>query len=322
MSANRLRGGVVSVGLVMLLCSATAQADEPRASVVVVVGAEGTPEFGTQFKTWAERWNVAAKRGQAESVVLGLEPEGEKSDRDLLHEHLNRLAPTSTEPLWLILIGHGTYDGKTARFNLRGEDITPIELGTWLTAVQRPLAVVNCSSCSAPFLTALSGPDRVTITATKAGQEYNFSRFGDYLSAAIGDPAGDLDKDEQTSLLEAFVVASARLREFYKRESRLATEHPLIDDNADHLGTPADWFEGLKPVKAAKAGATLDGGLARQFVLVRNVRDELLSAEVRARRDALERDLAVLRNKKAAMAEAEYFEQLEVILVELARLSP
>lgn len=306
----------------MLLCSSTVQADEPRTSVVVVVGAEGTAEFGEQFKTWAERWNVAAKRGKADCVVLGLEPEGEKSDRDLLHEHLTQLAPASTEPLWLILIGHGTYDGKTARFNLRGEDITAADLGAWLNSVQRPLAIANCSSCSAPFLTALSGSNRVTISATKAGQEYNFARFGDYLSTAIGDPAGDLDKDEQTSLLEAFVVASARLREFYKRESRLATEHPLIDDNADRLGTPADWFEGLRPLKAAKAGATLDGGLARQFVLVRNARDEQLSAEVRARRDALERDLAALRNKKAMMMEAEYFEQLEVILVELARLSP
>ena len=43
----------------------------------------------------------------------------------------------------------------------------------------------------------------------------------------------DLDKDDQVSLLEAFLTASVRTAEFYEETSRLATEHALIDDNGD-----------------------------------------------------------------------------------------
>ena len=33
-------------------------------------------------------------------------------------------AAVKDAPLWLVLIGHGTYDGRVARFNLRGADVT------------------------------------------------------------------------------------------------------------------------------------------------------------------------------------------------------
>jgi hypothetical protein len=32
--------------------------------------------------------------------------------------------------------------------------------------------------------------------------------------------------------------------EFYEADGRLATEHALLDDNGDSLGTPADFFRG------------------------------------------------------------------------------
>ena len=290
--------------------------DHPR--VIIVVGAEGTPEYGQQFRQWAERWQAAAKQGEAESVTIGLEA-SETPDRDLLKQHLAQ-QPDDQRPLWLVLIGHGTFDGKKARFNLRGEDITPEDLNQWLKS-ERPTAVINCSSCSGAFLSELSGKNRVVIAATRSGHEYNFARLGDYLSATISDPKSDLDKDDQTSLLEAFLVAAAKVREFYTSESRLATEHALIDDNADRLGTPAEWFVGLRPTKAAKDGAALDGALARQFVLVRSDREEQLPEEVRQRRDALELKLAELRQRKTMLEEDAYFAELETILVELARLT-
>ena len=40
---------------------------------------------------------------------------------------LQDLLSTRSEALWLVLIGHGTFDGKTARFGLRGPDVTPAE---------------------------------------------------------------------------------------------------------------------------------------------------------------------------------------------------
>ena len=114
--------------------------------------------------------------------------------------------------------------------------------------------MINCASSSAPFINRLSAPDRVVVTATKSGYELNYARFGDYLSAPSPTPAADLDKDEQTSLLEAFLLASGRVAEFYEQEARLATETALIDDNGDGQGTPAAWFRGVRAVRRAKTG--------------------------------------------------------------------
>ena len=158
------------------------------------------------------------------------------------------------------------------------------------------------------------------VTATKSGYELNYARFGDSLSSAIGDPQADLDKDGQTSLLEAFLAASAGAEDFYKQEGRLATEHALIDDNGDALGTPADWFQGFRAVRTAKAGAIPDGSRAHQFVLVPGKEDERLSADEKARRDKLELEIAGLRSQKAQLAEDEYYRRLEPLLLELARL--
>lgn len=303
--------------LSVALCG-TCFAAEPQ-QVVIVVGAGGTPEYDEQFRTWAKRWHTAAERGHAEVVTIGLEKSAD-ADREQLQKLLTQ-STDETSPLWIVLIGHGTFDGKTAKFNLRGEDVSAADLSDWLNDVARPLAILNCTSCSGAFLTELSGRNRVVITATKSGHEYNFARFGDYLSAAIVDPQGDLDKDEQTSLLEAFLVASAKTREFYASEARLATEHALLDDNGDRLGTPSDWFVGLRPTKAAKDGALLDGDLARGWVLVASDKEAELPADVRQQRDALERALAELRSQKSTLDEAQYFAELERILVEIARLT-
>lgn len=305
----------------LMACAWMAFDAAPRPDVVVVMGAEGAPEFGKQFRQWAGRWEEAARRGNAEFAQIGLDEPGEALDRALLEKKLADLsASASREPLWLVLIGHGTFDGKTAKLNLRGPDVTPAELAQWLRPLERPIAIVDCTSSSAPFLNELSGPNRAIVTATKSGHEYNFARFGDYLSAAIADPRADLDKDDQVSLLEAFLFASARAQEFYDREGRLATEHALLDDNGDALGTPADWFQGVRAVKTAKNGASPDGLRAGQWHLVRSSQEERLSAEARRRRDELEQELARLRERKSQLAEEEYFKQLEPVLVELARL--
>lgn len=297
----------------------TALAEE-RADVVVVVGASGEDEFGKQFQEWASRWEAAAKQAKAELTTIGLAESANKTDRDLLQAQLASRGKASTEPLWLVLIGHGTFDGKTARYNLRGPDVTATEIGGWLKAIQRPLVVLDCTSSSGPFLNELSGENRIIVTATRSGFEYNFARLGDYLSSAISNLEADLDKDDQVSLLEAFLFASSGAKEFYESEGRLATEHALLDDNGDKLGTPADWFKGLRATKTAKDGTTADGLRASQLVLIRSSREERLTPELRTRRDELERQLAAIRPEKAKLPEDEYLSKIEPILLELARL--
>ena len=295
---------------------ATEMGEQP--TVIVVQGAPGAPEYEPEFARWADLWESAAARGGATVVRIGVGDS--ESDRDRLEEAIENAAAHETAPLWLVLIGHGTYDGREAKFNLRGPDISAADLAGWIAPLARPVAVLNCSSSSGPFVNRLSGKNRVVVTATRSGDELNYARFGQYLAEAIGNRAADLDKDEQVSLLEAYLWAGARTAEFYSSAARLATEHALLDDNGDGLGTPADWFRGVRATKRAKEGAASDGTRAHQWHLVPSDRERRLPPEVRRRRDELELQMASLRDRKAGMSEDEYYRQLQAVALELARL--
>jgi hypothetical protein len=291
-----------------------------KPSVIVVIGAPGAPEYKDQFVEWAKQWHEAAKKATADLNVVGHDEAAKPNDRERLQQLLADLAADDSAPLWLIFIGHGTFDGQTAKFNLRGPDVSDEDLAAWLAPVKRPLAVIQCASASAPFINRLAGKDRVVITATKSGDEQNFARFGQYIAATITDLRADLDKDGQVSLLEAYLTACRQLDEFYSQEARLATEHALLDDNGDGLGTPAAWFRGLRATQRAKDGATLDGTRAHQFHLVASDRERELPTDVVRRRDELELKIAALREKKDELKEDDYYGRLEELMLDLAKL--
>ncbi len=323
------------------LAQETAPATQPddRPTVIVVIGAEGAPEYGPQFAREADLWAQAARRGKAEFVLIGrdattlpatapatapatepaaTEPAG--SDKAHLHAAISAAAADRTRPLYLVMLGHGTFDGRDAKLNLAGPDVSDSELAAWLAPVVRPLAVIDCTAASAPFLTRLSGRNRVIITATRSGSEINYARFGEYFAEAINDPAADLDKDGETSLLEAFLQASHRTAEFYKQAGRLMTEHALLDDNGDKLGISADFFSGTRANAAARGNAALDGPRAHQWALIKSPQEAAISPALRARRDEIELQMDALRQKKPLMADTDYYGQLEPLLLQLAHI--
>jgi hypothetical protein len=311
--------------LLILFCSfflvgaSRAQTNDSR-SLILVIGAAGEPEYAQQFSDWANLWKQAAAKGGLQTIVIGEDKENPENDLSrLLHALTNEVAKPAGE-LWIVFIGHGTFDGHTAKFNLRGPDISAEDLAAALKSCHRPLAVIQCASASGPFLNALSATNRVIITATRSGYEVNATRLGGYLAQAIADPAADLDKDGQTSLLEAFLVAARQVEQYYQDQGRLLTEHALIDDNGDGLGTPADWFQGVRAVKSAAEGKSADGVRAHQMFLVRGEAEQQLPPQVRARRDELEQKLSALRLRKSKMNEDDYYHQLEALMVENARI--
>jgi hypothetical protein len=289
-------------------------------TIAVVIGAAGAPEYEEAFRTWADRWRQAAEMGSAVHVEIGRAESPDQNDRERLKQFLADLHEPSNEPLWLVFIGHGTYYREVAKFNLRGPDLAADDLAAWLDPIERPLIVVNCASSSGPYLNKLSGPKRIIITATKSGAEQNYARFGDYLSTAITDSVADLDHDERVSLLEAFLTAAGEVSKFYERESRLATEHALLDDNGDSLGTPANFFRGIRPTRAPRGEAKIDGSRAARVGLISSAGQRNFSAEQLAERDRLEDAIEQLRAAKSDMNEDAYYEQLEPLMVELARL--
>ena len=56
----------------------TQPAGEPP-TVIVVLGAEGSAEYGPEFAKWADRWAAAAGRGQAKLIQIGREDATERT---------------------------------------------------------------------------------------------------------------------------------------------------------------------------------------------------------------------------------------------------
>jgi len=294
--------------------------ERESASMILAVGAPGEPVYEERFQTWATLWREAAAQAGVEFAEVGLTPNAADADRDTLKRLLSDWNRESEEPLWLVLLGHGTFDGRQARFNLRGDDLSAEDLAGCLESYRRPLVIVDCSSSSAPFLKALSHTNRVIITATSSGYEQNFAYLGRFLAEALQAPEADLDQDDQTSLLEAFVFAAHEVAQFYETDGRLLTEHALIDDNGDGLGTPVDWYQGLRVTRKATEGKVPDGLRAHQILLIPSAAERALPAAFRQQRDRLEQELAELRTRKESLDEQTYYTQLETILLKLARL--
>jgi len=303
----------------LLACKTAACA---AGTVIVVTGAPGETQFADTFTKQSASWKEAAQKGGAKVVEIGGGVEDEKEpDMEKLRAAVAAESPDGTDALWIVLNGHGTWDGKQARFNLRGPDVSADELAAWLKPVKRPAVIINTASSSAPFLAKLTAPDRIIITATRSGSEQNLTRFGGYLAVSWQDQAADLDTDGAVSLLEAFLAASRRTLEFYKSENRLATEHALIEDNGDGMGTPAEWFRGLRAVKKSDKGAATDGAAARYLYLIPPVQEKSWTAEFLKERESLEARISVLREAKATMKEDDYYAKLEPLLLELAKLN-
>lgn len=304
----------------LLLAAGLATAQEPpqRAlDLVLVTGAPGTAEYAQRFDRQVQAWQKAGAQAGARVRHIGA---GDQA-AERLEEALHTAAAAADGQLWLVLIGHGTYDGREARFNLPGPDLAPKQLAAWLQPLQRELVFVHTGAASAAFLEALAGPKRVLVSATKSADEIYYARFGEFFAPAIaGDPAADLDQDRQVSVLEAFLHAGRQVAEFYAQEERIATEHALLDDNGDGTGTRQEAFEGLQLKAGAPRAGTPEGRRAAQIALVLNAEETRLSESQRSRRDALETRLADLRTQREPLGEARYYQELEALLRELAAL--
>lgn len=330
-----------------------------RQQLILILGAPGTDEYKAMFAAWAARWEEAAMKGGSEYTVIGrlkieTEPEvvstvqeaesAEASPQDPTsasgETRSARMVPrydgrslqqleaaigaaasmASTEPLWIVFIGHGTFDGRTASLNLQGPDVSAEQLAELLKSANRPVAFIGCASCTTPFVNALSAPGRVVVSATKDGNQIQFCRFGDAMSQAISGLDADINRDGQTSLLEAWLFASRRTADFYKTEGRLATEHALLDDNGDAKGTRAEVFEGDRPKPNTENADKLDGKSAARWHFVRSDEERRLSTEQRQIRDALEAQVEQLRRRRDTLEESDYLQQLEELMLPLARL--
>ena len=313
-------------------------ASDSKATMIVVVGASGETKYGEQFAASAAAWSKVSKAANIEVSVIGTGTSEQTGDLDQLRKKLETLKQSEpadnaldTRPVWLILIGHGTFQSNIAKFNLRGPDLSAEQLAKWLDAVQRPLVVINTSSSSGPFVNSLSGERRTVVTATKSGEEQNFARFGLHLPEAIGNPKSDLDHDGEVSLLEAVLKASSDTKDFYVSEDRILTEHALLDDNGDKFGTPAEMLglvlrgDEVRAAAKPKSKSTgqkpvADGDVAISTVLVLSSKVPDLLPEEKVRRAETEAEIRRLRRAKSSLDEGDYYAKLEALMVDLSKI--
>ena len=181
-----------------------------------------------------------------------------------------------------------------------------------LKSVPGRLVFVNTTGASFPFLRKLAGRGRVVLTATDSSAQQFETAFAESFIRAFDDEGADVDKNGRVSIWEAFVYASASVREGFEQKGELPTERSLIDDTGAGIG------------REAEAPGT-DGATARITYLEPEPALDLPSdaalATLVKRRAALEYAVEELKAKKESMPLDQYDAELERILTELARVS-
>ena len=292
--------------------------------LIIVVGLAGDPEFGELYGKWGTSL-VDAATGRlgvpaGNVVYLHEKPDSDpkritgRSSREEIVKAFERVAGGGRDDLvFVVLIGHGTFDGKAAKFNLPGPDMTAAEFEPLLKRLApRRVVFVNTASASGPFIEALSGAGRTIVTATRSGRESFATIFGGYFVDALTSEAADADKNKHVSVLEAFDFARREVASAYERQGIMLTEHALLDDSGDKEGSAqpaADGKEGRIAALLSLGSAAQDGaGLPA---------DPKLRALYEERR-ALERRVESLRLMKDSMEPQRYAADLEKAVTDLA----
>ena len=287
---------------------------------LIVSGVSGSEKFAASQKTWVaslqstlqQRWNFSADR----VTVLSESGAGATlSNRENVMRALAALKSrvTADDTLLVVLLGHGTFDGKVAKFNLVGPDMDSREWKASLEGNPARLVFVNTTSSSFEFVPALSGKNRIVIAATDSAAQKYATLFPQYFIEALDQGVGaDADKNNRLSVWEVFTYASQAVKQAYEKQKTLVTERSLIDDNGDGVG------------KEATAATGTDGMLAKTTFLdplpVSSTANPAL-AGLEKRRITLEAEIEQLKAKKGEMPAGRYEEELERLAIELAKIS-
>ena len=308
-----------SLAFVAALLCAPALAQAQGTHLAVIVGLAGEPEHAELFQRWAGTLvDAAGKLGVSDIIYLAEKPEVDakrvtgKSTKEEVVKAFDKLATAGEDDVvFVVLIGHGSFDGKVAKFNLPGPDLTPADFEPLLKKMKsRHVVFVNTASASGPFMEALAGSGRTIVTATRTGAERFATLFGGYFVDALAGMDADSDKNRRISVLEAFTYATREVATAYQREGIMSTEHALLNDSGGE-GIPNPTADG----KQGKVAAVLSlGSIAASDPLPT---DPKLRALYLERRD-LERRIESLKLLKGSMPAERYEGELEKLATDLA----
>ncbi len=290
--------------------------------LLVVVGLAGDPEHGKSFHAWGNKLaEASASLGvPAERLIYLLDsptPEDRKpsgpATKDAVTKAIESIAAQAgpEDLVFITLIGHGTFNGGNARFNLSGPDMGPADFDVLLKKLPaKQIVFVNTASASAPFVEALSARGRTVVSATRTGGQHFATIFGGYFVDALTSEAADADKNKRISVLEAFVYARDEVKREYERRGVLPTEQALLDDDGDKEGMQ----EPSTTAKDGKVAAVLSLGTVGGDNLPADPKLRALHVE----RRELERRVESHRLLKDSMNPAQYASELEKLVTAIA----
>jgi hypothetical protein len=301
----------LAFAIVALLLAAPVVAQETH--VAVIVGLAGDPEHGELFQRWAKTLadHATGRLGIPRDRVISLT---EKATKDGVEKALAAMAARAgaDDTVFIILFGHGTFDGKIAKFNLTGPDMTPADFAAALKPFNsRKLVFVNTASASAPFVEALAGPGRTIVSATRSGAEKFSTLFGGFFVDALASDSADADKNKRISVLEAFNAAKAEVARAYEKQGIMVTEHAVLEDGGDGQGSLDPSPDG----KDGRVAAILSLGTPASALVLPE--DPKLRQLYQERRE-LESRIESLKLLKGSMDPAKYSAELEKLVTDLA----
>lgn len=310
--------GIVLATFCALAAPGLAAADERYA--LIVSGVSGTEKFAASQKTWVSTLQTTLQQrlGFAPDRITVLSENGTGTTLSNRANVLSTLASlksrlTADDTLLIVLIGHGTFDGTAAKFNLIGPDMDSKEWKASLDGNPARLVFVNTTSSSFQFVPALSGKNRIIIAATESAAQKYATVFPQYFIEALDQGAkADNDKNGRLSVWEAFTYASQAVKQAFEKQGTLVTERSLIDDNGDGVG------------KEATATTGADGVLAKTTFLdplPASTSSNPALAGLEKRRVAIEAEIEHLKAKKGDMPAGQYEEEFERLAIELAKIS-
>lgn len=313
------------LGVTLIAIGAFALAQGASASqrhLLVIAGIGGEEHYTRIFDGWATQLVEIAERALAVpparvTLLSGSQDGTRAAPRKADVIQALQAAALASEPgdlVMVVLMGHGTARNGRALFNLPGPDLSATELKQHLDAFAgRSLVIVNTTSSSGAFVRELSAGDRVVITATASGSEYQFAHFGGHFVGAFVADGADADKDGRVSILEAFNYARASVARAFEEDDRILTEHALLDDDGDGVGSRL-----TEPTQG-------DGALAARLFLQPSAGElagdseqarAMLALDVRA--SELVNRIDRLKRQRERLLDEEFYAELESLLVTLA----
>jgi hypothetical protein len=305
--------------LLTLMMSPRPAAAQDRYALIVS-GVSGTEKFAASQKTWVSslQTTLQERLGFSTERVTVLAEDGAgtaTANRENVIRVLTSLKSrlTADDVLLVVLIGHGTFDGTVAKFNLVGPDMDSREWKAALDGNAARLVFVNTTSSSFQFVPALSAKNRIVIAATDSAAQKYATLFPQYFIEALDQGAkADNDKNGRLSVWEAFAYASQAVKQAFEKQGTLVTERSVIDDNGDGVGKEAAATTGndgvlakttfLDPLPASSSGNSALAGLEK-------------------RRVTLEAEIEQLKGRKGEMPAGQYEEEFERLAIELAKVS-